>query len=349
MPPTLLRMPPDVAELLRRDGGVIVATRAQAAGIGRSRVGRLVDAGLLTRIGAGQYVSTERYTAADAKERHRLEARAFGLSRGPDVHLTGWSGAVLWELPVIGRPPDLPEAVRPRHSGRSKDVRIANLPAWHMTALNNVAVMSPAWVVADLARTRPISHALVTADAVARMRIDLQDPIGHMRGWLRVERARWIARYADPLAESPIETLGRFTVIEFGLPMPVLNAWVGDGKPEFRVDGLWPFHWAAYEADGALKYDNRPDASAIVAKQSEREWRLRQMGLDLVRYQWRLAFNGRAELAERFRKLLKDGPAPQKPIRWWKHVPGRGPMEPTAADWPSPAPTSVILPAGWDV
>ncbi|WP_129667402.1 type IV toxin-antitoxin system AbiEi family antitoxin domain-containing protein [Phytoactinopolyspora endophytica] len=349
-------MPADVAELLRRDGSVIVVARAQAAGVTRNRIARLAEAGLLTRIGPGRYVQTQVYKAAGMKERHRLEARAFGLSRGPDVYLTGWSGAVTWELPVIGRPPDVPNAVRPRQEDNrrsarcSQDVRIAELPGWHMTHVGEVGVMSPGWVVADMARTGPIHHALVSADAVARLRIDLNDPIEHMRGWPDIDRARWVARHVDPLAETPIETLGRFTVIQFGLPMPVLNAWVGDGHPEYRVDGLWPHHWAAYEADGALKYDNRPDASTVVTKQNEREWYLRRrLGLDLARFQWRLAFRGREELAKRFSKLLVDNPVRSAPIRWWKDVPGHSPVEPAAEDWPSPAPTSIILPAGWDV
>jgi hypothetical protein len=54
-------------------------------------------------------------------------------------------------------------------------------------------------------------------------------------------------------------------------------------------------------------------------------------------------------LAERFSALLRDNPARAEPIRWWKHVPGVGPVEPEPADWPSPHPVSVVLPAGWDV
>jgi hypothetical protein len=153
----------------------------------------------------------------------------------------------------------------------------------------------------------------------------------------------------NPAAESALETLGRFTCMEFDLPMPVCNAWVGSSGPVYRVDGLWPFHWSAYEADGALKYDNRPDASSIVAAQSEREFYLRRLGLDVARYGWDLGFRRRAALAERFSALLRDNPARAEPIRWWKHVSGVGPVKPEPADWPSPHPVSVVLPAGWDV
>lgn len=168
-----------------------------------------------------------------------------------------------------------------------------------------------------------------------------------MRRWARVSRARWVADQADPCAETPIETMGRFTCIEFNLPMPVSNLWVGPDGPRYRADGLWPFHWAAFEGDGAVKYDNRPDASAIVAAQAEREWVLRRAGLDFARYGWDLATQRRAELAGRFTALLRDNPPRDRPIRWWKHMPGKGPVEPGPADWPSPGPSSIVLPAGW--
>ena len=41
---------------------------------------------------------------------------------------------------------------------------------------------------------------------------------------------------------------------------------------------VWPWHWAAHEADGAIKY-NGPDASRIVAAQNEREWSTPRGGL----------------------------------------------------------------------
>src|SRR5918994_3953138 len=179
-------------------------------------------------------------------------------------------------------------------------------------------------------------HGLVVADAAVRQGVDLDSVLQHMARWKGIHRARWLTRHANPTAESALETLGRFTCMEFDLPMPVCNAWVGSSSPVYRVDGLWPFHWSAYEADGALKYDNRPDASSIVAAQSEREFYLRRLGLDVARYGWDLGFRRRATLAERFAALLRDNPARAEPIRWWKHVPGVGPVEPEPADWPSP-------------
>ena len=81
--------------------------------------------------------------------------------------------------------------------------------------------------------------------------------------------------------------------------------------------------------------------------QREREWELRhRCGLEVVRYGWDLAVHRRHELARRFAALLSRT-QPSEPVRWWKHVPGVGPVEPEPGDWPSPHPLSIVLPAGW--
>jgi hypothetical protein len=97
-----------------------------------------------------------------------------------------------------------------------------------------------------------------------RRGLDLAGVLPHMRRWAGVGRAAWVVEQAEATVESPLETLGRFVFIESGFPMPITNAWVGRDGPEWRLDGLLPWHWWGYEGDGALKYDNREDASKIV-------------------------------------------------------------------------------------
>ena len=354
MPPRPLVIPPDVAELLWREEGVLTSAIAAAAGVHRSRLFRLEAAGLLTRLTPGCYVSTADFSRATPWQQFGWRSRAFATSRRLPIFLTGWSATVTWKLPTIGAPPATPSAVRSRalrsagHRSVHGIVRAVHIPAGQARRIGRVGVMSREWAVADVARSSPVRYALVVADAAARAGADLHAGARHMTGFTGAPRARWVAQHADPLAESPIETLGRFTCIEFDLPRPVSNAWVGADGPEFRVDGLWPYHWAVSEADGAVKYDNRPDASRIVARQGEREWRLRRLGLDVVRYGWDLAAHRRPELAARFTALLTDNPPQSQPIRWWKHVPGVGPVEPEPADWPAPHPLHTVLPAGWN-
>ncbi|PZF80542.1 type IV toxin-antitoxin system AbiEi family antitoxin domain-containing protein [Jiangella anatolica] len=354
MPARLLTLPADVVELLDRCFGVVDVAAAARAGVDESRLRRLAAAGLLVRLAPGCFAAAAAVSAASPWARFRLGSRAFALYSRGAAALTGWSAVVTWQLPTVGPAPARATAIRPSGAGhkvrssRYGSLAVATVPAELVRRVQCIDVMSPAWAVIDAARTGPIVPALVAADAAAAAGHDLRDAVGAMAGWPRVARARWVAEYADPRAESPLETLGRFACLQFDLPLPVSNAWVGAEEPEYRVDGLWPFHGVAFEADGALKYDNRPDAARIVARQGEREWRLRRLGLEVVRFGWDLAWRNRAELAARFAAVLCDNAPRRRPVRWWKHVPGIGAVEPVPADWPSPGRTGVVLPAGWD-
>lgn len=191
--------------------------------------------------------------------------------------------------------------------------------------------------------------ALIVADSAIRDGVDLESVLAFMRLRTGFSRAWWVAQHADPNAESALETLGRFACIEHDLPLPVSNAWVGVDGPEFRLDHLWPYHWVGGECNGGIKYNDRSDASLIVRMQNDREFRLRRMGLDLVRYGWAEASYQRDELAKKFAAVLADHPPRDEPITWWKDVPGKGPCVPARSDWPSPYPRGIVLPAGWHI
>lgn len=334
-------------------GGVVDTTRASAAGISRDRLFRLAKAGLLTRLAAGSYAVSSAVTGLDDWDRFELKASAFALAHST-AFLTGWAATVVWGLPTLGKPPAVPTAVWPRepgrHSSHSKRGRIlvATLPAEHRWRKGQLPIVSKEWAVADLARTAPLPHSLIVADRAVRGGTDLNDALQHMRRWKNIGRARWVAEHADPASESPLETLGRFAFIEYNLPMPVSNAWVGRDGPERRLDGLLPWHWVALEGDGAVKYDNRDDATRIVRAQQSREFDLRHLGLDFARYGWPDVFPSRRPWAERVRAVLCDHPPRSEPIRWWKDVPGGQPVVPEPEDWPSPHPLGIVLPAGWE-
>ncbi len=349
MPRTLAALPEDLRGLLAVTHGMFTAAEARRAGITDGRVRRLVGARLLRRVGYGIYVSAAEYEALDAWGRHRVRARAFSAACKVG-YLTSWSAVVTWGLPTIGNPPALPAAIRPKSPTHGSTVTpygrivVATLPKHHRWRIGATKVVSRAWAALDVARISPLPDALIVADAAARAGSDLAEAVQFMTYWEGAGAARWVAEHANPNAETALETLGRFTCIEFVLPMPVCNAWVGEGRPRFRVDGLWPYHWSVFEGDGAIKYDNRPDASRVIAAQNEREWYLRRLGLDFARFTWERAHRRRSELAGRFRALLRDNPARPEPIQWWKDVPGVGPVEPGPSDWPAPYPVPIVLP-----
>jgi hypothetical protein len=349
-----LDLPPDIVDLLRRGRGLVTASAARAAGVGDDRLRRQARLGTLTPLARGCYAATALLEGMSEWALFRERARAFALASTAESFLVGWGAVANWGLRTWGRPPELPTLVRPKTAGRGPTATaygrtlVADLAPEHQVRRPGWGIMSKAWTAVDLARTVPVPHALVVADSAVRKGADLAAVLAHFGRWDGVARARFVVQHADSNAESPLETLGRFTCIEFNLPMPVSNAWVGIDGPEKRLDGLWPFHRSAYEADGAVKYNNRDDAAQIVRAEHEREFYLRRLGLDIIRYGAPDVYPVRRGLAARFRALLLDNPPSDEPMRWWKHVPGKGPVEPSPHDWPSPHPLGLILPAGWN-
>lgn len=348
---TTSKIPPEIDELVDREGGVLLRSVAEPAGVSMHRIYRLVHDGALTSLFPGCYVPTSTLQKLDEWKRFALRGRAFAQSQR--AFLTGWAATVVRDLPTLGKPPSRPTVVRPRRRGSggafSRDygrLLVANLPREHRRRIGPLLIASAAWNVADVARTVRLPHSLVVADAAKRQDVDLEGAARQLARFPGAGRARWVAKYVDGTAETPLETLGRFTFLEFDLPLPVLNAWVGFDGPERRIDGLLPWHWWVYEGDGAGKYTGG-DSARVHRAQNDREFWLRRLGLDFVRYDWSDVFPRRDGFAHRLRAMFRDHPASDEPIRWWKNVPGVGPVEPGPEDWPSRYASGVILPAGW--
>ena len=89
--------------------------------------------------------------------------------------------------------------------------------------------------------------------------------------------------FADPDAESVLESISRAVFHELGLPPPELQVWVGDEDEIVgRVDFLWRQHRTIAEADGAIKYAQPTRALA----QLNRDARLRAAGFAVVHFTW---------------------------------------------------------------
>ncbi len=159
------------------------------------------------------------------------------------------------------------------------------------------------------------------ADAAIALRTgrdELRAVLADMYGWPGSAEARWAVDHADPYCESALETLGRLTFIEHGLPVPVSNPWIDLGAVRYRADHLLDDRWLVFEGDGDLKYNDRPDAAHIIRQQREREWRLREEGFEIVRYGWDMARYQRAKLSDRFRQVIADRSPRVRPYPWYR-------------------------------
>ena len=239
-----------IAALFVHHGPVVLARDAEAAGISRSVLRRSADRGELTRLGKAAFVSTSIFEAASLWEAFRLRSIAFSLSSGPDTFLTGPAAAAVLEIPMVGDPPDHPTALRPgnAHVGHDRSpygrVRHGYLPPSHQRRRGRAFTVSPAYCAVDIARHYGTRDGILAADRVLASGVHrevLANLVDNMSRYPGIESARWVVENADPRAESPLESLGRFAFLSEGLPAPVSNAWIPAAGQWFRADHLGPY------------------------------------------------------------------------------------------------------------
>lgn len=269
-------------ELLAEQSGVI--TYGQALDVGVS-ARQLRAGGRLVRLRQGVYAERSRLDAAQPHERVALHVAAARLTTGIDLVAAGRTAALAHGLPILGLPRrlDLVERkeLRPRHHGSS-----TTLTAPDVVDVLGVPVTSLSRTAVDVARRHGFAAGVVTADAVLAREVarnELLAVVDACRGWSGSRTAHRVAQFADPLAETALESLGRARFEEHGLPPGELQVVLGDDSgPLGRVDHYWAEHRTVAEGDGALKYAAAGDLFA----EKRREDRLREAGFEVVRYTW---------------------------------------------------------------
>ena len=165
--------------------------------------------------------------------------------------------------------------------------------------IGGVVATTLARTAVDVGRGRGFLAGVVAADAVLARgvrREELRDVLEGRECWPGARAARRAVEFADPRAESPLESVGRVRCHEQGLPAPELQVWLGDADgPIGRVDQYWAEHRTVAEADGALKYATAVDLFV----EKRREDRLRDAGYEVVRYTWNEALHSPGLVASR--------------------------------------------------
>ena len=203
--------------------------------------------------------------AATTELDQRVAAVLLGAPSSAVVsHLTA---AALWGLEVPLVEPDprvhltVPAATRLRHRA-DRWIHCADLPAARVQLRRGVPLTSPGRTWLDLAATIPPAALLALADQMlARHYPSLEftrliAEAGPARG---VRVARRVARLADPLAGSPMESVLRWLILQAGLPRPVLQHRVRDADGRFvgTVDLAWPTAKVLVEFDGNVHRERR--------------------------------------------------------------------------------------------
>lgn len=192
---------------------------------------------------------------------HRLPSRRPGERLGPVALTAPQRGRVRAGLHV--------------HEGHVQDADTALVRGVRCTSLARTAL--------DLARGRPPAEALVVLDAAAARSGVESLSFAQARATTRLGSAelRRAVDLADARSESPLESASRALIVQAGLPMPELQAWVVDDEGRaWRVDLLWRQHRVVGEADGWGKYSGIADVRA----EKLREDALRGAGWMVVRW-----------------------------------------------------------------
>lgn len=304
----------DLSDVTDRQGGVFTHQQALQSGLSHAAVRTLLRSGAWTVLARGVYAPTATVAAVltDPPAHHVLLAAARVLTSGLGVVTSHRTAALVHGLPVLGRPPPVPQLTRaPRFTGDSSAVRalyVAGLPEGAAAEESGIPVTSMARTACDVARRSDFRGGVVTADAALRAGLDREELIAvahSCRGWPGGRRAVLAAAFADGRAETPLESITRVAYDLEGLPAPETQVEVRapNGRLIGRVDFLWREQQTVGEADGMLKYD---EAGAL-RREKLREEDLRGCGLEVVRNIWDDAWTpaGRRELGRRARQAFE--------------------------------------------
>lgn len=292
--------------------GPVRRRELRAAGMSEEEIRRAVTAGEITAACRGIYVPGDvvpQRTVRSPTEwweqqaaRHEIAVRGVLARLELPAVVSHVSAAVLHRMDVWDVPLTRVHLTRDRTTGarRGRDLHLHAVPlgAGEITEVRGVPVTTPARTVADVARTLRFEQAVVIADAALRgTEICTED----LRAAARPGRRRQgtaaalrVAAFGDGRAASPGESRSRVLFRTSGVPAPTLQREVRDpgggwlATVDFWWDGRRP---VVGEFDGEIKYGRllRPgqEPGQAIVEEKIREDRLRDLGLQVVRWTWR--------------------------------------------------------------
>lgn len=292
-------------------------TRAEAfrAGFSDRTLATAVHRGELVKMRRGWYHSaTSNMQLRAVAARHARIALQEGPAGAVASHRTA---AALHGLPLLRTKNNQVQLTvgRPNGGRASQHIRIHGSPPGPLeaTEIDGIPVTSVARTVVDLSRADGFRAGVCAADYALRQKLitpqEFQLELAQHRGRKSVAVARDVAEFADPLAESPGESLSRCVIRTLpGIPAPTLQKrhFDRDGELIARTDFSWGDGAVAGEFDGKVKYTRDAEfggePSDTVWKEKQREDRLRDLGVVVIRWIWAMLYR-----PEEFRRLLLTG------------------------------------------
>ncbi len=284
-------MPTDPVAVLARVGGA-ASLRELDGLVSRSALASALARGDVVRLARG------RYALPEAPDPRRTAVRLAGV-------LSHESAAAHWGIELPVRRPGAQVTVG---RGRSHlDPRGAEVH-WSDLAPSEVVgvATSPLRTVLDLARARPLGTGLAAADSALRQQLvlpgDLRAAAQQLRGPGCLV-ARRVARWADPRAESPLESVTRAVVLGTGVRgfVPQVEVRGDDGEFVARLDLGDERRRLGIEADGFAHHGHR----AGLARDCRRHSALTLAGWRVLRFAWEQVLFEPDQVAEAVRRLVR--------------------------------------------
>ncbi len=274
-----------------------------AIGITQRRLDAALNVRVLTRVASGVYAESTAWSVLPMWERHLSLARA-AVRATPDAIISHTSAAALLGLPMPPLPPrratmTLLDDRRTSADDGWRRFHRGNTPPAHIVLDRGHPYLVPARTIVDCMREMRPADALAVLDAALRMGIvssqELVAMRRHQRRWPGVAVADQIMKLGDGRRESWFESTSAWLMADWGLPVGIPQVVITDAGGRFvaRVDVLWPSLGVVGEADGRGKYLldvtggggplDEVAARAVIA-QAQRESRLRDLGLEVLRW-----------------------------------------------------------------
>lgn len=256
---------------------------------------QMVGLGAFNRLRRGSYQIGGPLLRSEDQHRLLVKAAARRFRGTGSLAVSHNSAAVLWGLPTWGVDLSRVHVTRPARSGCSSSTEVvphrSTLTDDELTEIDGISVTTLARTVLDIARYHGFERGVVAADAALGMGLDrdeLTAVVGRAAGRRSAGAANRVIDFADGRSESVGESRSRVALAVLGLPDPELQHSVFDAVGDLlaRVDFWWEQFGVVGEFDGMTKYGLEGDPGEVLAREKEREDRLRELGLLIVRWTW---------------------------------------------------------------
>ena len=270
--------------------------------INERRLKRKVDVGEFVRIAPGSFAPRDSWSAAAPLARHAQRVWEAAARVQPGTVFSHFAAASIWDMDILGHWPDAVDVSVARARGGRSTGGIRR----HTRAVERVDVIpwgahfvtTPVQTAVDLAAAEPFLRGVVSADQAlwARRRGGaLVTPEQLLAAAAAYSgrggaRARRVAEFARPGADSVRESQSRVLIVRMGFPLPELqHRFVLPSGRVAYTDFWWPAAEHAGEFDGIGKYldpellRGRAPRQAVI-EEKDREDELRRVVRALSRW-----------------------------------------------------------------